>query len=129
MIPDWIDKNGRDPAFIAAVIRHMQKYHFGQMRSAKKEQLMKEMFGMNKGEANYDSTERTLRMGIELANQENGALIVSDTVNGYWWAASLEDGLEPAERNMSRARTILDNAKKLVENLKDSYGGQIGLGL
>lgn len=129
MIPAWIEKTAKDEDFIREVMRVMRKNHLGIGKAAKKEELMRELFGVAKHSAKYESTERVLRMAIEVANQDFGALIVSDTVHGYWWAASLEDGIEPAEKNMSRARTILDNAKKLVDNLKSEYGGQMGFGL
>lgn len=129
MIPAWIEQTAKDEDFIREVMRIMRKNHLGMAKAAKKEELMRELFGVTKHTTKYDSTERVLRMAIEVANQDFCALIVSDTVHGYWWASSLEDGLDPAERNMSRARTILDNAKKLVDNLKSEYGGQMGFGL
>jgi hypothetical protein len=128
MIPKWIEHR-TSPEFIAEVIRYMKNKHFGIANAAKKDQLIVDLFGIDHGHGEFANTERLLRRAIELANQEHGALIVSDTTNGYWWASGLKDGLEPAEKNMSRALTILDNAKKLVDNLKDQYGGQIGLGL
>lgn len=127
MIPNWIEVGVNDE-FIAEVVRHIKRNHMGIDKAAKKDQLINEMFPTLR-EGEYGNTERILRKAIEEANQGHGALIVSDTVHGYWWAASLSDGLEPAEKNMARARTILTNAKKLVDNLKETYGGQMGFGL
>ena len=85
------------------------------------------MFNISVKGTEYDNKERLLRRCIELANTQHHALIVSDTEHGYWWAASLNDGLEPAEKNMDRAKTIMHNAKAVLDNIKSEYGGQMGL--
>lgn len=87
---------------------------------------MMELFGIYKGAPEYDTLERLFRRCIELGNQDQGGLVVSDASVGYWWAASLSDGLEPAEKNMARAETIRHNAKTLLDNIKKTYGGQMG---
>lgn len=127
MIPNWIERRANNPELIAEVMRVLKTRHQGRKQAATKGTLIFELFGIGRGDAEYETTERMFRRCVELADAEHGGLIVSDAVAGYWWAESLDDGLEPAEKNMLRARTIHDNAKKLVENLKAEYGGQMGL--
>jgi len=128
-IPSWIEHKSASPELISEVIRAMKTHYRGKDKATTKERLMADLFGLHKGDPNYENTERIFRRCVEIANLEYGALIVSDESVGYWWAISLEDGLVSAERRLSRAKTMFDNAKKLVDNLKTTYGGQMGLGL
>lgn len=41
-----------------------------------------------------------------------GGMVCSSTRCGYWWAASLDDGLPAAESLEARALTQLENARR-----------------
>lgn len=129
MIPTWVDARNTNPELISEIVRAMKTRHFGRERAANKDELLKELFGITKASDDYEQIERTFRKCIEVANAEDGALIVSDVNAGYWWAASLDDGMVAASKHMNRALTMLGNAERLVDNLKKEYGGQLGLGL
>lgn len=106
----------------------MRRYHRGVDKSAKKSELIEELYGP---EAAQDKTynsryDRSLRDMIEEINQEGG-VICSDSTHGYWWAASIDDGIAAAEKNLARAFTQKKNAEQLIENLKREYGGQLGM--
>lgn len=128
-IPTWIERKANNPELIVEILRVMKARHSGKSRAATKDALMMELFGIYKGAVDYESLERLFRRCIELGNQDHEGLVVSDASVGYWWAESLSDGLEPAEKNMARAMTILKNAKTVLENIKKTYGGQMGMGL
>lgn len=106
----------------------MKARHFGEENAAHKKQLLQEFYSVRVAEnESYNNLfDRELRSMIEEINQEGG-LICSSPKSGYWWAASLKDGLAAAEKNQSRALTQLGNATKLVENLKHEFGGQLEL--
>jgi len=63
----------------------------------------------------------------ELINE--GKPICSSAKCGYWYAASLTDGMESVEENKSRAMTQLANVSKLEKNILNEYGGQMGFGI
>ena len=70
--------------------------------------------------------DRSLRAMIEELIQD-GEPICSSPTAGYWYAASLEDGLPAAEQSKARAMTQLGNANRLAENIKKAYGGQFAM--
>lgn len=119
-----------DDEFKAKLIHLMKTFHAGQGRAAKKKDLLVELYGgyAAEDESYNNAYDRTLRGTIEEINQEGG-LICSSASDGYWWAESLDDGLEAAERNKKRALTQLENARRLEKNLRDEYGGQLALRL
>lgn len=94
----------------------------------KKRDLLREVFGAHAAadESYNNPFDRTLRGLIEEINAEGG-VICSSARHGYWWAASLADGLSAAEANMGRALTQLENSKRLVDNLKREFGGQLSM--
>lgn len=104
--------------------------HRGQVNAIKKRDLLVELYGnyAAEDESYNNAYDRKLRGMIEEINQEGG-LVCSSASGGYWWAESLDDGLGAAERNMNRAFTQLENARRLVKNLKDEFGGQMVLPL
>ena len=108
----------------------MKSRHCGNAKAIKKRDLLVELYGTYAAEdESYNNAyDRTLRSMIEEINQEGG-LICSSASGGYWWAESLDDGLEAAERNMNRALTQLENARRLANNLKAEFGGQLALPL
>ena len=112
----------------ARLIWLMRGRHCGQGKAIKKRDLLVELYGgyAAEDESYNNAYDRTLRATIEEINQEGG-LICSSASGGYWWAESLDDGLEAAERNMNRALTQLENARRLEKNLKAEFGGQLML--
>jgi len=106
----------------------MKTYHVGQGRAIKKKDLLLKLYGVQAAadESYNNLDDRELRAAIPEINLAGG-LICSSASSGYWWAASLEDGLEAAERNMNRALTQLENARRLAKNLQAEYGGQLAL--
>lgn len=124
MIPTWIERKASDE-LVTEIMRQMKLHHTGIDNAGKKHELVHEFFGVAQKDKAFNDAERLFRRCVELANTEHGGLIVSDTVNGYWWAASLEDGMSSAEKNMARAATIMNNARAVLDNIKAEYGGQI----
>lgn len=106
----------------------MKARHTGVKSAAHKKQLLQEVYGddIAEDESYNNRFDRYLRNMIEEINQEGG-LICSSPREGYWWAASLKDGLDATEKNKGRALTQLENANKLIENLKTEFGGQLDL--
>ena len=128
MIPTYISRQ-KSPELIQWIMAHMLRNHKGHSKAAKKDQIIRELWGITPHSKEYSSKERLFRDCLEDGVQLHEALIISSESDGYWWADSLTDGLDFAEKKMARARTILANAKKLIDNLKERYGGQIGMGL
>lgn len=106
----------------------MKEFHTGEAKAAKKKVLLVELFGKEavEDESNNNPFDRDFRALVEEIIQDGG-LICSSPSRGYWWAASLKDGLTAAEGNKKRALTQLKNAEKLEENLKKQFGGQLPL--
>ena len=102
--------------------------HVGQAQAVKKADLLVEMFGPESAaDKSYNNQyDRSLRSMIEELIQ-GGQPICSSPTDGYWYAASLEDGLPAAERAYSRATTQLHNALRLKKNIIETYGGQMSL--
>ena len=102
--------------------------HRGAARAIKKYALIAQVFGVDAASdksvnSKYD---RSLRELIEQTNHEGG-MICSSPAAGYWWADSLDDGLPAAEALERRAVTQLNNARNLLKNIKERYGGQMRL--
>lgn len=106
----------------------MQVRHKGQDKAATGNAIISELWGAQAADdKTYNSRyHRSLRIMFEEINQQGG-LICSDSVNGYWWAADLKDGIGAAEKNEARAKTQLQNAQRLKENIVNAYGGQMEL--
>lgn len=106
----------------------MKRFHRGVNKSAKKSELIEELYGLEAAQdKSYNSRyDRSLRDMIEEINRDGG-VICSDSTHGYWWADSIDDGIEAAEKNLARAFTQKKNAEQLIENLKREYGGQLGM--
>ena len=102
--------------------------HVGQSKAVKKADLLVEMFGTEAAtDKSYNNQyDRSLRAMIEELIQ-GGQPICSSPTDGYWFAASLEDGLPAAERAHARATTQLHNAMRLKKNILETYGGQMSL--
>ena len=102
--------------------------HVGQSKAVKKADLLVEMFGPEAAaDKSYNNQyDRSLRAMIEELIQ-GGQPVCSSPTDGYWYAASLEDGLPAAERAYSRATTQLHNALRLKKNILETYGGQMSL--
>jgi len=107
----------------------LRTYHVGQGKAIKKRDLLREIFGQSVAEdESYNNLQdRQLRDAINKANNEEGALICSSARLGYWWAASMSDGVGAIEENKSRAMTQLANVSALEKNLQKEYGGQLEL--
>ena len=105
----------------------MRNYHLGQDKAIRKRELLAELYGPTKAkdESTNNPYDREMRSMIEQINAEDNGLICSDSTHGYWWAASLSDGLPAAEKNVARALTQYGNAKHLEENLHKAFGGQL----
>jgi DNA-binding winged helix-turn-helix (wHTH) protein len=110
------------------VLRQVLLQHQGQGKAVKKRDLIVALWGEEAArDESYNSRyDRSLRGMIEAINQEGG-LVCSSPKHGYWWASSLEDGLPAAESLKGRALTQLENANRLVENIKAEFGGQLRL--
>jgi hypothetical protein len=104
----------------SARVRSILEGRHGQTQGIKSKRLTFLVFG----QYNHN-LERAVQNAITDINNNDGGLICSDTVHGYWWADSLNDGLPAAERRVSRALTQLHNAKILKENIRRHFGGQM----
>lgn len=102
----------------------MQNRHRGQANAAKGNQIISELWGEDaaKDKSYNNPHHRSLRAMIEDAIHNDHALICSDSVRGYWWADSLQDGMKAAEANRDRANTQKKNAEALIGNLMQQYG-------
>lgn len=101
--------------------------HCGKIHAIKSNDLVAKIFGPGASQdKSYNSYHgRILREMIEELVRDRGALICSDTENGYWWASSLSDGLPAAKKHTERAMTQLRNARQLDRNLRRHFGGQM----
>ena len=117
-----------NPENRARLLHLLKSRHTGQAQSAKKSELLTEMWGADaSADKSYNNQyDRSLRAMIEELIQ-NGQPICSSPNDGYWYAASLEDGLPAADRAKSRALTQLRNAERLEKNIVETYGGQMSL--
>lgn len=115
-----IDKN--------KLLYHLKNSHTGKDKAAKKRDLLAALYGQDaaKDESYNNMLDRKLRKMIEELITE-GKPICSSAQCGYWYAASLTDGMESVKENKSRAMTQLENVKRLEQNILDEYGGQMGL--
>lgn len=112
----------------ARLLHLMKTRHTGQEHAAKKSELLTEMWGADaSADKSYNNQyDRSLRDMIEeLVSM--GAVICSDSVRGYWWAASLEDGLPAARQKIARGATIIEGGRTLERNIITTYGGQLSL--
>lgn len=116
-IPMQLETVGRQ--CMGRVEELVRTHHVGQVQGIKSRDLTYAIFG----QYNHN-LERALQKAISTIN-ENGGLICSDTVHGYWWAASLNDGLPAAARRVDRALNQLRNARVLKDNLRRHFGGQM----
>ena len=112
----------------ARLLHILTHRHIGQAQAVKKADLLVEMFGPEAAaDKSYNNQyDRSLRAMIEELIQ-GGQPVCSSPTDGYWYAASLEDGLPAAERAYSRATTQLHNALRLKKNILETYGGQMSL--
>ena len=117
--------NNENRARLLHILTHR---HVGQSKAVKKADLLVEMFGPEAAaDKSYNNQyDRSLRAMIEELIQ-GGQPVCSSPTDGYWYAASLEDGLPAAERAYSRATTQLHNALRLKKNILETYGGQMSL--
>lgn len=117
-----------NPENRARLLYLLKSRHTGQGQSAKKSELLTEMWGADAtADKSYNNQyDRSLRAMIEELVQ-GGEPICSSPTAGYWYAASLEDGLPAAEQSRARAMTQLSNANRLTENIKKAYGGQLAM--
>ena len=117
-----------NPENRARLLHILTHRHIGQAQAVKKADLLVEMFGPEAAvDKSYNNQyDRSLRAMIEELVQ-GGEPICSSPTAGYWYAASLEDGLPAAEQSRARAMTQLSNANRLTENIKKAYGGQLAM--
>ena len=117
-----------NPENRARLLHILTHRHIGQAQAVKKADLLVEMFGPEAAvDKSYNNQyDRSLRAMIEELIQ-GGQPICSSPTDGYWYAASLEDGLPAADRAKSRALTQLHNAERLEKNIVETYGGQMSL--
>lgn len=110
------------------VLDALQFRHKGQQYAIKKRDLLEELYGHEaaKDESYNNMYDRKLRATIE-ALVKDGHPICSSASRGYWYAASLKDGLASVTENKSRALTQLHNVEQLEENIQNIYGGQLGM--
>lgn len=105
----------------------LRERHCGKENAVKTDALLMELFKEPQAGFHYGNLYgRALRAMIEDLNN-HGDIICSDTAHGYWWASSLEDGLPAAKARLKRAGTQFKNARKLTDNLRRHFGGQIDL--
>lgn len=117
-----------DPNEKYKLAAYLKQHHTGKEKAAKKRELLSAMYGQDaaKDESYNNMLDRKVRKMIEdLINEGNP--ICSSSTCGYWYAASLNDGMESVAENKSRAITQLENVKKLEANILAEYGGQMGL--
>lgn len=112
----------------ARLLSILKTRHVGQSNAAKKSELLVELWGPDSAQdKSYNNQyDRSLRSMIEDLVGE-GHPICSSPSAGYWYAASLEDGLTAADQSKARALTQLENANRLRENIVAKYGGQLSL--
>lgn len=112
----------------ARLLTFMRTYHVGKHNAAKKREILAYLYGdsVANNESYNNILDRKLRKMIEeLIN--TGSPVCSSTKCGYWYAASLADGMESVDENKARAMTQLQNVSKLEKNILNEYGGQMGL--
>lgn len=112
----------------ARLLAFMRTYHVGKDKAAKKREILSYLYSADaaNNESYNNILDRKLRKMIEELINE-GAPICSSAQCGYWYAASLDDGMASVTENKSRALTQLANVGKLEKNILNEYGGQMGL--
>lgn len=110
------------------LLAYLKKYHTGRDNAAKKREILTHLYGSSvASDESYNSVpDRKLRKMVEELINE-GKPICSSAKCGYWYAASLNDGMASVTENKSRALTQLENVKRLEQNILNEYGGQIGM--
>ena len=110
------------------LLHYLQTYHRGQGKAIKMRDLLAAIYGADAAQdrsTNNPDNRKLRKMIEELINE--GEPICSSASSGYWYADSLEDGLNSVTENESRALTQLANTRKLKQNILDKFGGQMGL--
>ena len=108
-----------DDALLERLIDILRANHRGQGRAVNSADLVLELYGP----ISPRGADRTIRDAVEKINNAGG-LVCSSPASGYWWAASLEDGLPAAQKKLHRAEVQVVNAKRLANNLEMSFGQQ-----
>jgi len=105
----------------------LMDYHVGQVKAIHKDELLNEVFGSVAliDKSNNNIYDRSMRAMIEHINTKESGMICSDPSCGYWWAASLSDGLPAAQKLLDRASTQRANAQELIDNMRHHFGGQL----
>ena len=105
----------------------MKRWHLGKGKAIKKWDLLVEIYGSYAIEdrSNNNPYDRELRSMIEGLNHDHGGLICSTPDVGYFWASSLNEGLDAVQHSTLRAAHQMENARHLETNLQREFGGQL----
>jgi hypothetical protein len=142
--PDALDKilswrpNGKEEEKMDELTQRlldlMKTKHVGKENAIKSAALVTELYGAfnilktnEKLTSKNNPYDRKLRELIEDLNHNHGAMICSTPADGYFWAASLTEGLSASSRLKKRAMTQLGNISHLERNLKQTFGHQLPL--
>ncbi len=113
------------------ILKCLQSQHIGRAHAIKTKDLLGILFGddVAADRSINNRFSRELREAIVSLNHDHAALICSTPADGYFIAASLQEGQNAVRHLEKRARTQLDNASHLRRNLERQFGGQLGMDL
>jgi hypothetical protein len=116
---DSLQAEDRTP--IKQRIRDFFRWHIGKDKAVNLDDIVTKVAG-----STSSSNKRKVRMGIKEAVDE-GALICSNSSDGYWLAGSWHEVDEAAGELLSRANELRERATSLKENAAREFGGQKGM--
>lgn len=92
--------------------------------------LLSQPYKYEDGKIVHRYTSRQIRMAIEDLIMGDGLPICSEGGVGYWYAANYDEARDSAERElMAKARALWKRARKLRNNARAVYSGQLEMGL
>jgi len=107
----------------------LRLWHRGREKRAEKWAFVEKVCGVIIPEVernNNNPYERRVRMAMSELRKAD-VLICSDPKGGYWMADSLEDALSISEDFRNRARDLLLTSRKLRQEARREFGGQLRL--
>ena len=116
---DSLQAEDRTP--IKQKIRDFFRWHIGKDKAVNLPDVVVGVMGKDSS-----SNRRRVRMAMDEAVDE-GALIGSNSSDGYWWLGNWREAEEAAGELKSRAGKLQSRAKSIEVNAAREFGGQKGM--